>query len=132
MGVRDMATARRSAGEAYVPMDGPATMAEVAWRARLAVWRFIHAPHIEVIRGYDFASQSAPRGRASDVAVAVRDMPTAHRSAGLLQAPMARSPTVAKAVMRARLAVWRFTHASRGEVAVVRFCAAKCPSRGRV
>ena len=43
VGVRDMPTARRSAGLAYAAMHDAPTMSEVAMRARLAVWRFIDA-----------------------------------------------------------------------------------------
>ena len=48
----------RSAGLLQAPMAGSPTVAKAVMRARLALWRLIHAPHIEVIRGYDFASQS--------------------------------------------------------------------------
>ena len=49
--------------------------------------------------------------------MAARDMLTGHRSAGLAYATMGGPHTVSHAATRARFAVWRFTHASRGEAA---------------
>ena len=47
----------------------------------------------------------------------VRDMAAVHRSAGEAYAAIAGADTVIEVAVRARLAVWRFTHASRGEAA---------------
>ena len=132
MTVRDIPTAHRSAGLAYATVHDAPTVSEVAMRARLAVWA-LHPCVQRRGRGYDIALQSGPPLIAFDaLAVGVRDIPSAHRSAGLAHAAVADVPTVSEVAMRPPLAVWRFTHASRGEAAAVRFCAAKCPSHGRV